>query len=697
MIYFEGPPIVNEDQLWTLPNTLFQIRFDTRQSSTRWANPNSTAWAGNGYPGDSPWPAGGFRPLAAPDDFAMQVVLGLSTLYNAVPQWPATKPKQHAFEFIGVNGLNSPWRDHDNPLDYIPYGGAVNRIEPPYAMMFNIGSDQALVASEELFTNLGGPVWTSATAYEAGAIISGGQWRWVCTTSGGGTSGSPAPDWDSPTTINNELFVADGPLTWKRIGFDPIMVTGFDKAANNRVFEVVRKPANYVLFIESYRYAAGGEPNRIIDESQRQGVRINLLFGPDPWRKAGRDSNAGRAHTYFQSVKNLLAVPDILPADISRTFDHFVEDDEAGSEMKNSVASFNINTMPEWPTQGYWQRNIADPRFSSSTVDGVYSAKQLLNRAQSVLSNGSALPDPFVGSIYSPLQTTLRAWQWINLRAIQSVIANQRFKPFRQVFGNVPCGNWNNGATSGDTSPATWIVHEPFANDPSTGIAIDNYQDSSEWGMSIPAMYGGVLGDYRNFNQYLTDESPFWSTEQNWFFYAQALGYPTSVAPANYPSGVTTSNSALAFQIGECALTEYAKTIKRNYGYSHIVMPSLDLQYIPPTSNMSARKWTITRLAQSLARQYKAGLVDRVWAFTPQDAYSGSQDLRDAWYSLSKQVYRLTTCPVDYNASGTTSIDDLFAFMSLWFAGEPEADFDQNGQISIDDLFTFLSAWFSGC
>ncbi|MBY0396477.1 MAG: proprotein convertase P-domain-containing protein, partial [Thermoleophilia bacterium] len=52
-------------------------------------------------------------------------------------------------------------------------------------------------------------------------------------------------------------------------------------------------------------------------------------------------------------------------------------------------------------------------------------------------------------------------------------------------------------------------------------------------------------------------------------------------------------------------------------------------------------------------------------------------------------------CPVDYDASGTRTVADIFSFLSAWFAGL--GDFNLDGATAVDDIFAFLSAWFAGC
>jgi len=54
-------------------------------------------------------------------------------------------------------------------------------------------------------------------------------------------------------------------------------------------------------------------------------------------------------------------------------------------------------------------------------------------------------------------------------------------------------------------------------------------------------------------------------------------------------------------------------------------------------------------------------------------------------------------CAADFNGSGHVDVQDIFDFLSAWFAGSPSADFDRGGGVTVQDIFGFLSAWFAGC
>ncbi|HVU62971.1 MAG TPA: GC-type dockerin domain-anchored protein [Phycisphaerales bacterium] len=54
-------------------------------------------------------------------------------------------------------------------------------------------------------------------------------------------------------------------------------------------------------------------------------------------------------------------------------------------------------------------------------------------------------------------------------------------------------------------------------------------------------------------------------------------------------------------------------------------------------------------------------------------------------------------CPADADGSGALDAQDIFAFISNWFAHDPRADFNGIDGVTIQDIFDFLNAWFAGC
>ena len=60
-------------------------------------------------------------------------------------------------------------------------------------------------------------------------------------------------------------------------------------------------------------------------------------------------------------------------------------------------------------------------------------------------------------------------------------------------------------------------------------------------------------------------------------------------------------------------------------------------------------------------------------------------------------AHGLPACIADFNDDRATDVQDIFAYLSTWFADHPKADLNSNGQTDVQDIFIFLSAWFTGC
>jgi hypothetical protein len=54
-------------------------------------------------------------------------------------------------------------------------------------------------------------------------------------------------------------------------------------------------------------------------------------------------------------------------------------------------------------------------------------------------------------------------------------------------------------------------------------------------------------------------------------------------------------------------------------------------------------------------------------------------------------------CPADFNGSGGASVQDIFDFLSDFFAQSLTADFNGTGAVTVQDIFDYLTAYFAGC
>ena len=55
----------------------------------------------------------------------------------------------------------------------------------------------------------------------------------------------------------------------------------------------------------------------------------------------------------------------------------------------------------------------------------------------------------------------------------------------------------------------------------------------------------------------------------------------------------------------------------------------------------------------------------------------------------------VTVCLLDINNDHVISVQDIFDYLTFWFAGDLKADFNQSGVIEVQDIFDYLNAWFN--
>ncbi len=65
------------------------------------------------------------------------------------------------------------------------------------------------------------------------------------------------------------------------------------------------------------------------------------------------------------------------------------------------------------------------------------------------------------------------------------------------------------------------------------------------------------------------------------------------------------------------------------------------------------------------------------------------------WHFAAGRAITISSCPGDWNADGTLSVQDIFDYLNEWFAGGGNQG--GTGQTTVQDIFDFLNGWFSGC
>ena len=68
----------------------------------------------------------------------------------------------------------------------------------------------------------------------------------------------------------------------------------------------------------------------------------------------------------------------------------------------------------------------------------------------------------------------------------------------------------------------------------------------------------------------------------------------------------------------------------------------------------------------------------------------------DDWGTFQLSV-SAPSCPADFNHDGHVTVQDIFSFLTAWFAKASSADINGDGSVTVQDIFTFLTDWFAGC
>lgn len=88
-----------------------------------------------------------------------------------------------------------------------------------------------------------------------------------------------------------------------------------------------------------------------------------------------------------------------------------------------------------------------------------------------------------------------------------------------------------------------------------------------------------------------------------------------------------------------------------------------------------------------------SGEIDISGPIDPDNPTLGSLSISGTFVGTGTIPY----CPGDFDQDGTVAVNDIFAFLSAWFAGLPSADIDGMNGNDVPDIFAFLSAWFAPC
>ncbi len=89
-----------------------------------------------------------------------------------------------------------------------------------------------------------------------------------------------------------------------------------------------------------------------------------------------------------------------------------------------------------------------------------------------------------------------------------------------------------------------------------------------------------------------------------------------------------------------------------------------------------------------------------LWLIFGNTASQADLDAASLWVSANLAAPGAPAnpcCPADFNASGTLSVQDIFDYLTAYFAGQPGADYNASGAATVQDIFDYLTAYFAGC
>ena len=106
----------------------------------------------------------------------------------------------------------------------------------------------------------------------------------------------------------------------------------------------------------------------------------------------------------------------------------------------------------------------------------------------------------------------------------------------------------------------------------------------------------------------------------------------------------------------------------------------------PRTPHTSNSALGIARAGLALALTPIASLADGAKAVVT-GTVAATSTVRPIWEGIPAHI------DADYNHSGLVDIDDLFDYLTGWFAGKPSADTNLNGVLEIQDVLGYVNLW----
>lgn len=192
----------------------------------------------------------------------------------------------------------------------------------------------------------------------------------------------------------------------------------------------------------------------------------------------------------------------------------------------------------------------------------------------------------------------------------------------------------------------------------------------------------------------------FFPDEPQTFGLYQLLFVPTFAEPNLEGATITGSTVHLAFTTGSlddgtpfdaAGLTFVMTAAVNGPGDGFIYITGADLGW--------SGNGTFTATVPTSA--FNGTIVPGRWSFDlsgPLDDVGELHPFAGSFSADSRVELTYTpVCRADFNGDGNRSVQDIFDFLTAYFANDAAADIDNSGDVSVQDIFDFLALYFAGC
>ena len=289
-------------------------------------------------------------------------------------------------------------------------------------------------------------------------------------------------------------------------------------------------------------------------------------------------------------------------------------------------------------------------------------------------------------------------WWWAidNVELVGTPVQARRLL-LSENFDQLPLGPNVNEAIGGEhvwteTPPAGWSVNDsgvPGVNDPAVGM-----KEWEGWAFTYRPWWVQIAGD-QNRSQFTKGSGTIAVADPDEWD-DRGTPAPSTLGPYNAVMSSKTIKlravraGSLNVQFDSSWRAEGVQRARLQASYNgQAPVTVLQWDSAPgPTFKADATNETV-----SLALSNPSGATSVRLDFAMLDARN------NWWWAIDNLSVTAASaaCACDYSSDGVVGVQDVFEFLSDWFAGD--GDFDRDGNTGVQDIFSFLACFFgsSGC